>query len=96
MKQTSFTQSDVYSPKENVQVVERIVEVRQPVTIELTSKTYKIWMLGGWLLLIVGGVLAVLSITYGLWSSLWIALAGMVLGIVVNTAAHLLAWWNNG
>lgn len=96
MKQTSFTQSDVYSPKENVQVVERIVEVRQPVTIELTSKTYKIWMLGGWLLLIVGGVLAVVSITNGLWSSLWIALGGMVLGIVVNTAAHVLAWWNNG
>lgn len=96
MKQTSFTQSDVYSPQENVRVVEHIVEVPHTVTIERTSKAYKIWMLGGWLLLVLGGVLAAISVINTQWPSFWVGIGGMAFGIAVNLAAHLLAWWNNG
>jgi len=95
-----------YENGEKVRVIERIVEIKQPVVVELTSKKYKIWMVRGKNIELLGAFFAILGLivsfsakqaAFGLiLMSLFIG--GIVIGIgrFVGAMARYLAWWNNG
>lgn len=101
-----------FSTPEKVQVIERIVQVQQPVTIERTAKQYKFGMLIGSLLMALG----VLACMYSVYKftlnferyptsftelvedqkSIYVALAGIIVGFLIFRFEKFLAWWNNG
>jgi hypothetical protein len=89
-----------------------IDEVYRPVTIERTSKQYKLGMLIGWSFMALGvGMLAyslhVFTENFGRYPvsvsefltderSGYVALGGILVGFVLYRIEVLLAWWNNG
>lgn len=97
MQNTQTLESPVYAQQENVRVVERIVEVRQPVTVEMTGKKYKLWMLIG-NLMVVGSIFGALFLVTTNKQPILAVLAVYPFfgGMIIWSIAKFLAWWNNG
>jgi hypothetical protein len=101
-----------FSTPEKIQVIERIVQVQQPMTIERTAKQYKFGMLVGFLLMALGILASMYSVykftqNYERYpisftelaedqKSIYVALSGIVGGFVVYRFEKFLAWWNHG
>lgn len=106
MKHThhSLIKSDISEP----QVVE-VVEVRQPLHIAATKKTYKLAILDGWFFSTIGALMAAFALInyfkantftgivdlFSRQPDLYVAAAALTLGIGLNRWARIMTWWES-
>lgn len=113
MENTKLSQMDTGAPRSPEKMIEqRVIEVRQPVTIERTDKQYKFGILVGFIIMLMGiGSSAFLiyryvenynHIPYTFAAlaedqrAIYVSLAGIVFGFILFYLEKFLAWWNNG